>query len=352
MHNHKFFSYLSLITFMMIILITGNNLLLMFVGGIGVGICSYLIVNLWFTIIPGNKRALTPLSKNIVQKYPKLTAVFISSAIATLVGISIRTFFLLWKGLDLMDFPHHPILCSINLFSINSIRFGIKLWLEVWLLPSNVLMMNNAGEGSTTPSTPPIGGTAKPATGSSSGDIDALLKKINDLNKGLNQSVVSSNTVNKNYLELLEAYRDLYSKEIGYVDDLLKKHFAYMDTSQKEKFGKLVKEYSIKANTLNSKYKSLNDTNDPLGIKRIILDKQKFQYTIDMQNTSGNLIRESVLKASKEGKISKDETKTFITSWVEISRNRPNLKEDIFSKIDELEKKAKSMNSKSGGKKG
>lgn len=76
---------------MMIILITGNNFL-MFVGGIGVGICSYLILNLWFTRIPVNKSALPPLSKNILQKYPKLTAVFISSAIGTLVGISIRMF--------------------------------------------------------------------------------------------------------------------------------------------------------------------------------------------------------------------------------------------------------------------
>ena len=31
-HNQRFFSYLSLFTFMMIILVTGNNLLVMFVG--------------------------------------------------------------------------------------------------------------------------------------------------------------------------------------------------------------------------------------------------------------------------------------------------------------------------------
>lgn len=32
MHNQRFFSYLSLFTFMMIILVTANNFLLMFVG--------------------------------------------------------------------------------------------------------------------------------------------------------------------------------------------------------------------------------------------------------------------------------------------------------------------------------
>jgi len=31
-HNQRFFSYLSLFTFMMLILVTGNNYLLMFVG--------------------------------------------------------------------------------------------------------------------------------------------------------------------------------------------------------------------------------------------------------------------------------------------------------------------------------
>ena len=31
-HNQRFFSYLNLFTFMMILLVTGNNYLLMFVG--------------------------------------------------------------------------------------------------------------------------------------------------------------------------------------------------------------------------------------------------------------------------------------------------------------------------------
>ena len=34
MHNQRFFSYLSLFTFMMIILVTANNYLLMFLGPI------------------------------------------------------------------------------------------------------------------------------------------------------------------------------------------------------------------------------------------------------------------------------------------------------------------------------
>ena len=65
-HNQRFFSYLSLFTFMMIILVTGDNYLLMFVGWEGVGICSYLLVNFWFTRIAANQSSISALLTNRV----------------------------------------------------------------------------------------------------------------------------------------------------------------------------------------------------------------------------------------------------------------------------------------------
>jgi NADH-ubiquinone oxidoreductase chain 5 len=65
-HNQRFFSYLSLFTFMMIILVTADNFLLMFVGWEGVGICSYLLVNFWFTRIAANQSSLSALLTNRV----------------------------------------------------------------------------------------------------------------------------------------------------------------------------------------------------------------------------------------------------------------------------------------------
>jgi len=66
MHNQRFFSYLSLFTFMMVILVTADNYLLMFVGWEGVGVCSYLLVCFWFTRIAANQSALSAFLTNRV----------------------------------------------------------------------------------------------------------------------------------------------------------------------------------------------------------------------------------------------------------------------------------------------
>lgn len=65
-HNQRFFSYLGLFTFMMVILVTANNFLLMFVGWEGVGICSYLLVSFWFTRIAANQSSMSALLTNRV----------------------------------------------------------------------------------------------------------------------------------------------------------------------------------------------------------------------------------------------------------------------------------------------
>ncbi len=44
----RFFTYLNLFMFAMLLLILGNNYLLMFVGWEGVGLCSYLLIGFWY----------------------------------------------------------------------------------------------------------------------------------------------------------------------------------------------------------------------------------------------------------------------------------------------------------------
>ena len=44
----RYFTYLNLFTFAMLILVMGSNLVVMFVGWEGVGLCSYLLIGFWF----------------------------------------------------------------------------------------------------------------------------------------------------------------------------------------------------------------------------------------------------------------------------------------------------------------
>ena len=45
----RFFCYMSLFTFMMLMLVTANNFLQLFFGWEGVGLVSYLLIVFWFT---------------------------------------------------------------------------------------------------------------------------------------------------------------------------------------------------------------------------------------------------------------------------------------------------------------
>lgn len=45
----KFFAYLNLFIFFMLLLVMGSNYLVMFIGWEGVGLCSYLLIGFWYT---------------------------------------------------------------------------------------------------------------------------------------------------------------------------------------------------------------------------------------------------------------------------------------------------------------
>src|SRR6201995_4702145 len=53
MHNDdgfgKFFAYLNLFVFFMLLLVLGSNYFILFIGWEGVGLCSYLLIGFWYT---------------------------------------------------------------------------------------------------------------------------------------------------------------------------------------------------------------------------------------------------------------------------------------------------------------
>ena len=63
-HKHRFISYLSLFTFFMIILVCRNNFILLLIGWEGVGICSYLLINFWYTRTQANKSGIKAIIIN------------------------------------------------------------------------------------------------------------------------------------------------------------------------------------------------------------------------------------------------------------------------------------------------
>jgi len=75
-HQPRFMSYLSLFTFFMLILVTANNLLQMFIGWEGVGLASYLLINFWFTRIQANKAAIKAMLINRIGDFFLLLGIF------------------------------------------------------------------------------------------------------------------------------------------------------------------------------------------------------------------------------------------------------------------------------------
>lgn len=72
----RFFSYLSLFTFMMLMLVTSNNLIQMFFGWEGVGVASYLLIGFWFQRDSANKAAMKAFVVNRVGDFGFLLGIF------------------------------------------------------------------------------------------------------------------------------------------------------------------------------------------------------------------------------------------------------------------------------------
>lgn len=68
-HIPRFMSYLSIFTFFMLTLITGDNLVQIFFGWEGVGLASYLLINFWFTRLQASKAAIKAMLVNRVGDF-------------------------------------------------------------------------------------------------------------------------------------------------------------------------------------------------------------------------------------------------------------------------------------------
>ena len=74
----RFFSYLNLFVFMMLLLILSDNLLVMFIGWEGVGLCSYLLIGYWFTKDDNAKAGMKAFIVNRIGDVGFLLAIFLT----------------------------------------------------------------------------------------------------------------------------------------------------------------------------------------------------------------------------------------------------------------------------------
>ncbi len=74
---HSFFAYLNLFIFFMITLVIGSNLLVMFIGWEGVGLCSYLLIGFWYKNQDFNDAAKKAFIMNRIGDLGFLIGIFI-----------------------------------------------------------------------------------------------------------------------------------------------------------------------------------------------------------------------------------------------------------------------------------
>ena len=135
-HISRFMSYLSLFTFFMLILVTGDNFLQLFVGWEGVGLCSFLLINFWFSRIQANKAAIKAMVLNRVGDVGLALGIFLIFSVYKSIDyctVFALTPFFINETFNFLTFEFSLLnLICIFLF-IGAIGKSAQLGLHTWL---------------------------------------------------------------------------------------------------------------------------------------------------------------------------------------------------------------------------
>ena len=135
-HLPRFMSYLSLFTFFMLILVTADNFIQMFLGWEGVGLCSYLLINFWFTRVQANKAAIKAMIINRIGDFSLIIGIlimFVNFKSVDYATVASLTPFFKTQNINFlnMDFNILSLIC-VFLF-LGAVGKSAQLGLHTWL---------------------------------------------------------------------------------------------------------------------------------------------------------------------------------------------------------------------------
>ena len=132
----RFFAYLSLFTFAMLMLVTADNLVQMFFGWEGVGLASYLLIGFWYTKPSANAAAIKAFVVNRVGDFGFSLGIFgtflvfgsvsIDTILAAVPQHTGQTFSFLGSTVDVMT-------CLTLLLFVGAMGKSAQLGLHTWL---------------------------------------------------------------------------------------------------------------------------------------------------------------------------------------------------------------------------
>jgi NADH-ubiquinone oxidoreductase chain 5 len=135
-HLSRFMAYLSLFTFFMLILVSADNFIQMFVGWEGVGLCSYLLINFWFTRIQANKAAIKAMLLNRIGDFSLVIGIlilYVNFKSADYSSIAALIPFLKNKSINLFNCNVH-MLSAVGLFLfVGAVGKSAQIGLHSWL---------------------------------------------------------------------------------------------------------------------------------------------------------------------------------------------------------------------------
>ncbi len=134
--RQRFFAYLSLFTFAMLMLVTADNLLQMFFGWEGVGLASYLLIGFWYKKPSANAAAIKAFVVNRVGDFGFALGIF--GLFAVVGSINLDQIFaavpaLAGKPFEFLGYQVDMLTCLALLLFMGAMGKSAQFLLHTWL---------------------------------------------------------------------------------------------------------------------------------------------------------------------------------------------------------------------------